>query len=348
MRLVISLLLFCAPSLVAAQQFNAGFVEGLWFDSETIFAEKPVRIYAAIRNNTGSDLSGTVEFYINDKRIMRKSVSALNNRIIESWTDWTPTYGEHTVRAEITKAELSQPGSDAQTVAIVAASAKRTIFVDYDTDGDDVGNETDLDDDNDGYSDEAEIENGSDPLDPTDPITEANSPDDQSDASHDSSSSTAIDRGTESSRDDEYDGSMERNNPAGLEQYLTDSRADRVFASLTETINTSKRNIDAYRKQREADAKPDEAAVPQERGVSTTSAPVESGFGEIERTNNSEGGFLPNLISLAEKVIALTFTLLLFLISLYLTYPIVVQITLLLLILYLVYKIAKRVGSRPQ
>ena len=167
MKWVLSLVLFGAlfvPVPVYAQEFNAGFVQGLWYDTETIFADKPVRIYIAIRNNTGADLTGTVEFFDNDKRIERNNVSALNGRIIESWADWTPSFGTHTLSATLSRIELHVVGSSTQAVEVVSALAEDTFFVDFDTDGDGIGNEDDKDDDGDGKSDKEEIEAGTDPL----------------------------------------------------------------------------------------------------------------------------------------------------------------------------------------
>jgi hypothetical protein len=159
------LLFLAIPLCVSyAQEFNAGIVQGLWYSQDTVFAGDTVRIYVAIRNNTGSDLSGTVEFFDGDKRLERKNVQALDGRIIESWADWTPTYGTHTLSANLARTELHKVGSSTQAVEVTSALAEDVLFVDYDTDKDTIGNEDDADDDGDKISDAQEKQNGTDPL----------------------------------------------------------------------------------------------------------------------------------------------------------------------------------------
>ena len=139
--LLTGLFFITLASTALAQEFNAGFVQGLWYQDKVMFVDTPTRIYVAVRNNTGADLTGTVEFFDNDNKIERNNISALDGRIIESWADWTPTYGEHTITATISRIELHQVGSSTQAVEIVSASASDTFFVDYDTDNDGVGNQ---------------------------------------------------------------------------------------------------------------------------------------------------------------------------------------------------------------
>ena len=74
------LLFFCATT-ASAEEFNAGIVQGLWYSQEDIFAGDTVRIYVAIRNNTGSDLTGTIEFKDAEKPIDRKNVESLDGPI---------------------------------------------------------------------------------------------------------------------------------------------------------------------------------------------------------------------------------------------------------------------------
>ena len=118
--ILLSLLLF--PVTVVAQSQNAGFVEGLWYSKMPFFAGEEVRVYAALRNNTGSDLSGTVRFTDNTITIGEKPVEALDGRLVETWIDWTPSSGNHQVRVVLVDAVLDGPNSE--PVAIEVASAE--------------------------------------------------------------------------------------------------------------------------------------------------------------------------------------------------------------------------------
>ena len=238
-------LLLCAAvylggwELVVAQT-NAGFVQGLWYDRETLLDGEPVRIYAAIRNNTGGDLTGTVEFYVNGERIERNSVAALQNRIIESWADWTPAYGTSTITATLSRTELSSTASGTQRVSVVSTLTEDVVFVDRDTDGDGVGDASDADDDGDGISDAEEAVRGSDPL-----VFDA--PTDAGGAAEASHSREEPSTGARAEQEDT------KNGPEGLERFFADSRAKDALGTLTEVINTTRTQLDAYRTVRNAE-----------------------------------------------------------------------------------------------
>lgn len=334
------------PLLTSAQS-NAGFVQGLWYDSESIFVDEPVRIYAAIRNNTGGDLSGTVEFYINGNRIERRSVAALNNRIIESWTDWTPRYGTSTIKATLSRTEISSTASGTRSVSVVSALTEDIIFVDYDTDHDGIGNQSDQDDDNDGISDEAERRNGTNPLVFDDPgSTNETTDTTSSDASQNTSSSETTD------------------DPEGLEQYITNETVVAPLSQITDIINRTRQSLDTYRDDR-ASKRADEAATPRivsgnnshlletDQPFSTTSIPLLetteiSSFGTQTRTLAAEPpkGFWQQTWSVITSLFDGLYTFVLSLTSLFLWHPALVQLVLLLLSLLLVYKVAKRLGGR--
>ena len=88
-----------------------------------------MRIYAAIRNNTGADITGTIIFYDNQSAISQTPVAALDGRIIESWADWTPTTGHHVIAARLTAVESHAIGQPAETISIADANATSTIAV---------------------------------------------------------------------------------------------------------------------------------------------------------------------------------------------------------------------------
>lgn len=336
---ILILLLLLSPTL-HAQEFNAGFVQGLWYSQETFFADDSVRIYVAIRNNTGSDLTGTVEFFDNDTRIGRSTVSALDGRIIESWVDWKPSYGEHTISASISKIELHTVGEKTEAVTVRSALAEDIRFVDRDTDKDGVGDKDDIDDDGDGISDAVEQRNGTDPLTFDEPPA---APEETQSSARETSGASA---GTGTST------------AQGLEQYLTPSRADTMLGSITQYTQTLKQDLDAYRASRN---------TVQNGETTADTVPLievdKDGFGEITRTNSEAvdttptkdtakpekpQGFMGDMITFIGNILNGLYTGALGILSWTLAYPILIQLLLLLGILYGMYKIAKKLGGRPE
>jgi len=325
-------LYFVTPAL--AQEFNAGFINGLWFSEESIFADKPTRIYVAIRNNTGADLSGRVEFYVNEKLITRTNVSALDGRIIESWADWTPTYGEHTITASLSRTELSQVGSSTKSVEVRSSLAEETLFVDYDTDGDGIGNREDIDDDGDGISDEVEMRNGTDPLVYNAPA-EIKKEDDEE---------------TEDAGGSEAAARNEPVTTSGFEMYLTPSPARTALSSVSELADTTKQKLDVYREKRIQTS-----ATADNPPFVTVNA---DGFGEISRSTGGDNSVSsteqaqPSTIALGvtfiRTILDAIYTKLLSGLSLYLGHAMIVQLTLLLAILFGVYKLARTFGARKR
>ncbi|MCF7815934.1 MAG: hypothetical protein K9M10_03115 [Candidatus Pacebacteria bacterium] len=158
------LLTISFPSWLHAEEINAGFVQGIWYSSEPIFVGVPTRVYVAFRNNTQHDLTGTIRFTDNEKRIGSFEVSALSGRLVEAWIDWTPTFGEHSLAASLSEAELHILGEGVSPLDITDIAIEETVPVDYDSDKDGIGDQIDNDDDNDGVSDVDEKINGTDPL----------------------------------------------------------------------------------------------------------------------------------------------------------------------------------------
>jgi hypothetical protein len=328
------LMLGVFPAFANAEEFNAGIVQGLWYDQETVFAGEPVRIYVAIRNNTGSDLSGTVEFFDGEKKIERKNVQALNGRIIESWADWTPSYGDHTLRATLSRIELHQVGTTTQEVEVTSALAEDTLFVDRDTDDDGRGDQTDPDDDNDGVSDAEEKERGTDPL-----VKQVSSP--QEKEEDDETKPKPAD-------DDTSDTSKDPASPEGLERYFTDSPAEEILSGATTLINEAKEDLDSYRAKRK-----EEQAGKEE----TAATPYTDGFGTVERKEASEGSgirdlslsdFFASVWNLAKTIFNVVYTFVLTLLSFVLGHPTLVQVGVLLLILFFLMKFAAKFGRRPR
>jgi hypothetical protein len=336
--LIVLLLLLTPVFSVGAQEINAGFVQGLWYSQESFFAGDPVRIYVALRNNTGSDLSGTVEFFDGEDRIGRKNVEALDGRIIESWVDWTPTYGSHTISATLSRIELHTVGSSTQQLSVTSELAQDTLFIDHDTDGDTIGNEDDSDDDGDGISDKEEVARGSDPLEPDtqqeDTDEEVEDAENEEDTAEESSADTN----------------------RGLERYLTDSPAEEVLSSITTYVTEAKDDLDRYRAAR------DEKKAQKKDDTSNENAPEvdANGFGEITRSSSSEesGGltfpaiqgekFFDKLFNLISSVIDIIYSTILLVISFILGHPAFVQVGILIVILFLLLKFASKFGRRPK
>lgn len=331
---VLLLTILFTPILTHAS--NAGIVRGLWYSEEVFFTGEPVRIYVAVRNNTGADLSGTVEFFVNDEKIERKNIDALDGRIVESWADWNPKYGTSTITATLSRTELSTTASGTKAVEVISALAEDEIFVDQDTDKDDIGNLTDPDDDNDGISDSEEIENETDPLDPNSPAPESEELETNEDEE-------------ENETEEDADQNEDSSDPTGLEQFLVPSRADSVLTNLTGVMTETKKRIDDYRAKRDLEQKLKSGEI---------EIPVnDDGFGTIERITRSESnkpkaekpeGFFGDIITFFGNVITAIWSGVLFVSSWFLGHPMLVQIVLLLLILLAIYKIAQKIGSRPQ
>ncbi len=342
--LIIFLFLAYSPVLLAADVKTAGFVQGLWYDRAEIFAEETVRLYVAIRNNTGSDLTGRVEFKDNGKVIGSASASALNNRIIESWVDWNPTYGDHTITATLSRVELSAVGTSTRRVEVVESATEEKFFVDYDIDKDKVGNQTDTDDDGDGLKDTDDSEplkfnEGSNYNDEEEELEEENTDEDND--------------------DDEQEDDDEESEDSGLEKFLNDNRADSVLSGVTNLVTNAKTNLDEYRERRNAVAESEAAEEAASESVENTAnqssieANIEaveepySSFGEVSRTKSDDGGWIGKIWGVIKDFISSVYTFILFIISVYLGHPAVVQLTLLFLIVFIVFKLAKRMSSRP-
>lgn len=318
-------LLALTPS--GAQANNAGFVDGLWFQREPVFAAVDNRIYVAIRNNTGSDLTGTVTFYVGEERIGSQSVSALSNRLIESWIDWTPQYGEQTIRAELSRVTLSTATSSSRAELPVAAT-RETRFIDYDTDGDGVGNSDDADDDGDGYADTEEAAANTDPLDRSEkpaPTAGTGAGDTAEDSTVSPETNTPTSRVTE-----------------GLERYLTPSRADTLLTTVTTWATTTKAKLDTFRADRASEL----------LGTSTPITVDENGFGPVTRstdpvTPSPTDGFVADIVRLIGQALHGVLSVALFLLSSALGHPALLQLALLFLILIGGYTLARKLGARP-
>ncbi len=320
---LVTFFLLCIPS-VQAEEINAGFIQGLWYAHEPIIAGEPTRIYVALRNNSEDDLTSTVRFSDNGNRIGVAYVSALPGRIVEAWIDWTPGYGEHTIAASLTNVQIHPIGESAETGEVLNTVAQNAIFVDHDTDNDDIPDQKDTDDDNDGVSDEAETTRG------TNPLKADAKPETEKKEAEPSKAPTVI---------AEARTPTETTSANGLEQYVPEGAARSVVESLTETIADTKTSLDTYREKRSDEL--------QDYFTNATSAVTTSDGATITRSRTTdEGSFLEAVVRGGKALIGGVYSVILSIFSLFLAHPALLELALLVLFIYIIYRTARRFGRR--
>lgn len=310
------LVFLATPLSVFSAPLNAGFVQGLWYADEQVFADEATRIYVAFRNNTPDDLTGTVHFSVDGVRVGSSDVRVLSGRVVEAWVDWIPTYGEHDVTTTVDNVVLHQIGGKAIPAEISGLSAKDTLTVDRDTDEDGVGDKRDTDDDNDGASDEDEEKRGTDPR-----VADAEEEEDEETAVPRQSAAVSDAKPTE-----------------GFERYLGDGSARTLLGGITSQVTEAKQSIDAYRKARIETMRGDLLPNDQASGNATITR------SSIEET---EGGLWHMLVRGGKALVAHVWTFILWLASNILAHPALVQFLLLLGILYGLFKFTRRFARRP-
>lgn len=152
---------------LASALTNAGFLQGgIWYSKDPFFAGETVRIYAALFNSGPDDISGTVEFFDNQKSIgVSDFFVERGGKFTQVWNDWKAAEGQHSIEAKIIKASLLRVGKPPIAVELAKQKTQSSsLSIQKDTDGDLIGNDSDPDDDNDGIPDIEEIKNGTDPL----------------------------------------------------------------------------------------------------------------------------------------------------------------------------------------
>lgn len=163
--LFIGLLFLVSQAVLAQVNVNAGFVNGLWFSKTPFFAGEDVRVYTVIQNQSGFDIIGKVQFFVDEKLLGQSDFSIVNGRLVEKWADWKVSQGEHTLSIKISDTKKIEIGKEPESINLVSnTSLFEKYEIDLDTDGDGIGNKEDLDDDNDDYSDEEEEKIGTNPL----------------------------------------------------------------------------------------------------------------------------------------------------------------------------------------
>ncbi len=308
----------CIAIPVHAESINAGFVQGLWYSSDEIIEGVPIRIYAAFRNNTPHDLTGTIRFMDNGERIGSSPVNALSGRLVETWIDWVPDYGEHSLTISLSEAELHVIGGETIKADVTGTEVTDTRLADKDSDSDGVGNQKDTDDDNDSILDEDEIARGTNPLIANPKSIEVPEVETPIEPSYEVAASTT--------------------DTEGLEQYLSDGISETLLSNVTEKVETAKESIDSYREKRNADI----------AAENIEPASIEANNATITRSSiEPRGTLLHDFISGVRALIANVYTFILWILSQVLGHPALVQIALLVGILYMFYRTARKLGRRP-
>lgn len=204
------------------------------FVPKNFFVGQTVRIYTTVDQVGSSDTEGTVEFRTGEQVIGSKPISLkAGGRPEEAWINWIPTkvgdqMVEVTVRPEVGYTDMVQ----------VNNSVTERVFVDQDTDGDGIGNQTDADDDNDGTPDARDAF----PLDPKkskdtdgDGIDDSIDSDDDNDGVYDFEETQ---RGTSlTERDTDHDGVTD-----ARDAFPTDPKRS-VFESLPSSAGGSSETV---------------------------------------------------------------------------------------------------------
>ncbi len=322
-------ILILSPLFSFASEPNAGFVQGLWYSQEPVFVGVPTRIYVAVRNNTEHDLTGTVRFMDNGTRIGSSEISALSGRLVEAWVDWTPTDGEHNISAIVTDAKLHVIGGKTESIDVAGVTAEDSVTVDFDTDKDGVGNITDTDDDNDSILDTDEKARGSNPLVPNPTTQEA-------------PKAEEVVKEVPNEQPVEQTGGEE-----GLEQYVSDGLADSLLGNATDKIEDAQESLDTYREKRNEilASKKDSATEDdsQETALGTYTSTATITRTQIEPKESLLNSFVASVASL----LSLIWTFVLWTTSQGLSHPALIEVILLVGIVYMVYRIARRLGRRP-
>jgi len=329
-QLLIAFILLLLPAITNADHINAGFVQGIWYANDPVLAETPTRIYIALRNNTPHDLSGTVRFTDNGKRIGSSEVRALSGRLVEAWVDWTPSFGTHSINATISDAELHIIGGGTEAVDISGIVAESILFVDKDTDGDGIGDAKDDDDDNDSVPDDEEIEKGTDPNDPD------SFPEEEEEEVEEEDEVTEGDEDGEAPEEP-------REPRGGLEKYIKQNPAHSMLAELTDTIQASKSDLDSYRTSRIIPGS-DEPSEDVDKDTGTSSTDT-----EITRTKEEpKKGILTKILEGFMLLFFHLWSFVLFIASLLLAFPALIEIVGLLLFLIILLRIVRRIARRRQ
>jgi len=147
---VLAVMLWSVP--VLAQDFNKDLAleEGSIRTQNSVIVGRTVRIYAKVKNNSSTDLFGTVKFYDEKRQEFigeDQPVSVVADSTDDVFVDWDArSVGSFAISARVVPwdDEGDNPNNNKVTTS---------IYVDIDSDSDGIPNQQDPDDDNDGVLD---------------------------------------------------------------------------------------------------------------------------------------------------------------------------------------------------
>ena len=140
---------------VLAQDFNRDLAleEGSIRTQNNVIVGRTVRIYATVKNNSDTDLFGTVKFYDEEHQEFigqDQPVSVVAGSTDDVFVDWeAKNVGSYPISARVIPWE--DEGDDPEN-----NKTTTNIYVDIDSDGDGMPNSQDPDDDNDGVPDNSD------------------------------------------------------------------------------------------------------------------------------------------------------------------------------------------------
>lgn len=131
------------------------------FSKTEVFADNDVKIYARVFNSGDTDVVGFVLFLRNNKEIADpQPISVKPNTYDDVFVKWKAVNGDNDIEAKIIGS--NPPDDNPENNSTI----KKSIFVDFDTDNDGVGDRNDTDIDNDGLTNKEETEKKTDPQNP--------------------------------------------------------------------------------------------------------------------------------------------------------------------------------------
>ncbi|MBU3934708.1 hypothetical protein KKC00_01960, partial [Patescibacteria group bacterium] len=149
--LVVFGFIICGANSVVAKTDLSISDSDITFSKETFFEGETIRIFARVLNVGDTDVYGQVVFFSNKKEIGNlQPISIKVGTYDDVFINWTFKSGNYNIEAKITGLDSTDdnPGNN--------QTGQKNIFVDLDSDNDQIGNQDDPDDDNDGLTDERE------------------------------------------------------------------------------------------------------------------------------------------------------------------------------------------------
>ena len=125
--LLASLFSFAGFALASDTQINAGLLSDIWFSKLEIQNNDPVSIYGSFQNTSGKNLTGEVSFWVNDKKLEKKSFNAEDNKVVKLETSWVAEVGDFDIK--ITVDNLKADSVDVATTSLIKKEALLKIKI---------------------------------------------------------------------------------------------------------------------------------------------------------------------------------------------------------------------------